>query len=138
MRRGYNQLIRVEAIAKRYEGREWKEIQDAIGQKFGLKPSIRQMQKWFEDYQATTDDPTGSKHIAKVIQDAAELAKPVAQAKMMLDVMPLWSKLQERHNMAAVDAGWIAFLSLFEAQIGRRNFDRILKKYREIRDDIIV
>jgi hypothetical protein len=138
MRRGYNQNIRAEAIAKRYEGREWKEIQDSIEQKFGLKPSIRQMQKWFEDYQATTDDPTGGKHITKVIEDVAELAKPVAQAKMMLDVMPLWSKLQEQYNMAAVDASWIAILSFFEAQIGRRSFDRILKKYREIRDNIKV
>jgi len=138
MRRGYNQHIRAEAIAKRYEGREWKEIQDAIGQKFGLRPSIRQMQKWFEDYQATSDDPTGGKYLARVIEDVAEQAKPVAQAKMMLDVMPLWSRLQERHNLAPVDAGWIAVLSFFEAQIGRRRFDRILKKYREIRDHIAV
>jgi len=51
MRRGYSQEIRAEAITKRYQGREWKEIQAAISKKFGVRPSIRQMQKWFEDYQ---------------------------------------------------------------------------------------
>jgi hypothetical protein len=50
--------------------------------------------------------------------------------------MPLWSHLQDKHNMSARDAGWIAFLSLFEAEIGRKDFDRIVEKYREVRDDI--
>ena len=136
MRRGYNQDIRAEAITKRYQGREWKEIQAAIVQKFGMKPSIRQMQKWFEDYQGTADDPTGVKYVAKVIEDAANLAKPLAQAKMMVDVMPLWSQLQEQHNMPFSDAGWMAFLSFFEAQIGRENFDRIVKEHMKLRDKL--
>lgn len=136
MRRGYNQDIRAEAITKRYQGREWKEIQDSIVKKFGVKPSIRQMQKWFEDYQGTTDDPTGVKYVAKAIEDAANLARPLAQAKMMADVMPLWLKLQDEHKLSFSDAGWMAFLSFFETQLGRENFDRIVKNYLEVRDKL--
>ena len=135
MRRGYSHDVRAEAIARRYQGTEWKEIQAAIQHKYGVKPSIRQMQKWFEDYQGTTDDPTGVKYVAKVIEDAANLARPLAQAKMMADVMPLWLKLQKEHNLSVFDAGWVAFLSFFENQVGRENFDRIVKNYLEDRDN---
>ena len=134
MRRGYSHDIRAEAITKRYQGKEWKDIQDSIVKKFGVKPSIRQMQKWFEDYQGTTDDPTGVKYVAKVIEDAANTAKPLAQARMMADVMPLWLKLQEEHKISFSDAGWMAFLSFLEAQIGREDFDRIVKNYLKMRD----
>jgi hypothetical protein len=136
MRRGYNQDIRAEAITQRYQRKEWKDIQDSIVKKFDLKPSIRQMQKWFEDYKGTTDDPTGTKFIAKVIEDAANMAKPLAQAKMMVEVMPLWANLQKEQNLSVVDAGWTAFLSFFESQIGRENFDRIVKQYLKMRDKL--
>jgi len=136
MRRGYNQDIRAEAITKRYQGKEWKEIQDSIVKKFGVKPSIRQMQKWFEDYQGTTDDPTGVKYVAKVIEDAANLARPLAQAKMMADVMPLWMQIQKQPNISPFDAGWMAFLSFFETQLGRENFDRIVQNYLGVRDKL--
>jgi hypothetical protein len=137
MRDGYSHNIRAEAITMRYQRKRWNEIQTAISEKFGVKPSIRQMQKWFEDYQGTTDDPTGVKYVAKVIEDAANLAKPLAQAKMMVDVMPLWLKLQEEHKLSSFDAGWMAFLSFFETQIGRENFDRIVKNYQKMRNQLI-
>lgn len=137
MRRGYNQDIKAEAITQRYQRKVWQDIQDSIVKKFGMKPSIRQMQKWFENYQGTTDDPTGAKYVANVIEDAANTAKPLAQAKMMAEVMPLWANLQNEQNMSSSDAGWMAFLSFFEAQIGRKDFDRIIKKYYELRDKLI-
>jgi hypothetical protein len=65
------------------------------------------------------------------------MAKPLAQAKMMAEVMPLWANLQNEQNMSSSDAGWMAFLSFFEAQIGRKDFDRIIKKYYELRDKLI-
>lgn len=137
MRRGYSQDIRAEAITGRYRGMEWKEIQAAIGEKFDVRPSIRQMQKWFEDYQGTTDDPTGTKYLVKAIEDSADLARPLAQAKMMGDIMPLLGQLQEQHNIPLPDAGWIAVLSFFEAQIGRESFDRIVQSYLGLRDNLI-
>lgn len=136
MRRGYNQDIRAEAITQRYQRKGWQDIQDSIVKKFGTKPSIRQMQKWFENYQGTTGDPTGVKYVAQVIEDAANTAKPLAQAKMMAEVMPLWANLQNEQNMSSSDAGWMAFLSFFEAQIGHKDFDRIIKKYYELRDKL--
>ena len=136
MRRGYSQDIRAEAITRRYQGREWKEIQAAISEKFGVRPSIRQMQKWFEDYQGTTGDPTGVKYVAKVIEDAANLAKPLAQAKMMGEVFPFWAHLQEKYNMGVFDTGLVAMWCFFERQVGRDNLDRTYSIYRELRDEI--
>lgn len=136
MRRGYSQEIRAEAITKRYEGKTWKEVQAAISRKFGLKPSIRQMQEWLEDYQGTTGNPTVAEYLAKTMKEVADVARPLAQARMMLDVMPLWSQLKEQHKISDPDAGWIALLYFLEAQIGRQSFDRILNKYGEIRDNI--
>jgi len=136
MRRGYSYDVRAEAITKRYQGREWKEIQVAIGEKFGVKPSIRQMQKWFQDYQGTTDDPTGAKYIAKIVEESAELAKPLAQAKMLSEVMPIWEKLREEHNMGTFEAGLVAMWHFFEGQVGRENLDRSYSLYQELRDKL--
>ena len=72
-----------------------------------------------------------------MIEDVANTAKPLAQARMMVEVMPLWLKLQEEHNISSFDAGWMAFLSFFEAQIGRENFDRIVKNYQKMRDQLV-
>lgn len=135
MRRGYSQEIRAEAITKRYQGREWKEIQAAISEKFGVRPSIRQMQKWFEDYQGTTDDPTGVKLVAKAVEDSANLARPLAQAKMMSEVFPLWYYLQQQ-DLAVFDAGFVAMWCFFESQVGRENLDRTYSRYRELRDKL--
>jgi len=138
MRRGYSQDIRAEAILRRYEGKTWKEVQAAISGKFGLKPSIRQMQQWFENYQGTTGAQTEAEYFAKTIKQVADAAVPLAQARMMFDVMPIWSQLKDQHKIADSDALWIAFMSLLETQIGRDNFDRIFKRYRKIRDVIKV
>ena len=134
MRRGYSHDVRAEAITRRYHGREWKEIQAAISEKFGVKPSIRQMQKWFEDYQGTTEDPTGAKYIAKIVEESAELAKPLAQAKMMSEVMPIWDKLREEQKMSPFEAGLVAMWHFFEGQVGRESLDRSFSLYQELRD----
>jgi len=136
MRKGYSQEIRAEAIARRYQGKDWKGIQALIQEKYGVRPGIRQMQKWFEVYKGSADDPTGAKFIAKQIEETANLVKPVVQAKMMVEVMPLWSQLQEQYRMTVADAGWIAFLAFFESQMGRESFDRIVDEYRELRDKL--
>jgi len=60
----------------------------------------------------------------------------LAQAKMMADVMPLWQNLQNEQNMSPIDAGWMAFLSFFESQIGREAFDRIVNQYIKLRDKL--
>lgn len=135
MRRGYSHDIRAEAITRRYQGREWKEIQSAIGQKFGVRPSIRQMQKWFEDYQGTADDPTGVRFVAKVVEDSANLVKPLVQAKMMNEVFPLCHYLQQ-HKLSVFEAGLVATWCFFERQFGRENLDHTYSLYQGLRDDL--
>ena len=134
MRDGYSYNIRAEAITMRYQKKKWKEIQAAIVEKFGVRPSIRQMQKWFEEYQGTTDDPTGAKYIAKIVEESAELAKPLAQAKMMSEVMPIWSQLQKQRKMDPLEAGLVAVWYFFEKQVGRKKLDSSYSRYREERD----
>ena len=135
MRRGYSQDIRAEAITKRFQGKTWTEVKDDIEGKYGVRPSMRQMQKWVEDYHGDAD-PTGVRQVVKAIEDAANLAQPLAQARMMGEVMPLWWELMEKHRVPFVDAGWMAFVAFFETQIGRDNFDRVVKGYMELRDKV--
>jgi hypothetical protein len=139
MRRSFKREVRDYVIVERYKGKPWKEIVAGVADKFGIEPpSIRIMQSWFRAYQGAMGDPTGVKYVAQVIEDAADAAKPLAQAKMMGEVMPLWSKLQERYKeIDFFDAGWMAFLAFFEAQIGRESFDRIVQRYMTYRDEFI-
>jgi hypothetical protein len=137
MRRGYNHDIRAEAITKRFQGKQWKDIQREIREKYSLNPSVRQMQKWVEDYQGTAEDPSGIKYIAKVIENAADEAKPLAQARMMTEVFPLWSRLQDSpYRLSAFEAGLVSMWSLFEAQVGRENMDKAYAMYRKLRDEL--
>ncbi|MBT9143273.1 MAG: hypothetical protein DDT32_01656 [Syntrophomonadaceae bacterium] len=137
MRRGYSQNIRAEAITKRYRGKPWSEIQSAICEKFGVRPSIRQMQKWFEDYRGTANDPTGAAYIAKVVEESADLAKQLAQVQMMSDVMPIWFLLQEQpYDLSVFDAGLVAMWYFFEKQFGREEIDSTYSLYQGIRDKL--
>lgn len=136
MRRGYGPDIRTEAITKRYQGKEWNDIQKEINDKFGVKPSIRQMQYWFEAYHDGKEDPTGARILAQTIQDAADAATPLALAKMMSSVGPTWKSLIGVKGLTASDAGWIALLSYFEAQVGKAKFERLIGKYCEMRDEL--
>ncbi len=135
MRRGYGPDIRTEAITKRYQGKEWNDIQKEINDKFGVKPSIRQMQYWFEAYHDGKEDPTGARILAQTIQDAADAATPLALAKMMSSA-PMWKSLVGVKGLTASDAGWIALLSYFEAQVGQAKFERLIAKYCEMRDEL--
>lgn len=133
MRRGYNSDIRTEAITQRLQNKEWLEIQDALDKKFKKKPSIRQMQQWVEDYKGTTDDPTGVRYLAKAIEDAANLAKPLAQINMMKEVVPAWTKIQLL-GVLPEDAPYVAYLYFLEIQLGRDKVDRIIDEYSKVRN----
>jgi len=136
MRRGYDKDIRAEAVTRRWQGKRWEEIRETIGQKFGVRPSIRQMQKWFEEYREATNEPVGERAIASMVKDAAERARPLAYLEMMTNVMPLWRQLQ-RYGLSVEDAAWVAMERFWEAQIGRERYDRIHSVYMEIRDKLI-
>ena len=136
MRRGYSHDIRAEAIVGRFRGKGWKEIQAGIGEKFGVKPSIRQMQKWFEDYKGTTDDPTGVRLLAQVVEESAKRVQPLVQAKMMSDIIPLWSRLCDQWGLEAEEAGWVAMWLFFEVQLGREKLDFSYSLYQRYRDKL--
>jgi hypothetical protein len=137
MRRTFKREVRDYVIVERYKRKPWKQIVSEVKEKFDIEPpSIRIMQGWFRAYRTTTDDPTGAKFIATAIEDAASRAKPLAYAKMITEVMPLWRKLQKGHELTVEDAGWVSLWSFFEAQLGRENFDRTLAHYLRLRDKL--
>jgi hypothetical protein len=53
---------------------------------------------------------------------------------MMREVMPIWGKLREQHNMDPLEAGLVAVWCFFESQIGRENLNRSYSLYKELRD----
>lgn len=138
MRRTFKREVRDYVIVERYKRRPWKEIVAGIRDKFAIEPpSIRIMQRWFRDYQGAVADPTGVKFVAQVIEDAATEAKPLAQARMLGEVFPLWSYLQgSPHKLNVYEAGLVAMWRFFESQIGQENLDRTYSVYRELRDEL--
>jgi len=134
MPRSYSYEVRAEAIARCYQGKDWLNIQALIQEKYGVRPGIRQMQKWVEIYKGSTGDPPGVRYITKQIEEAVNLAKLIAQCKLMAEIRPLWSEMQDKYLMVSSDAGWIASLAFFESQVGRQDFDRLVNTYRTLRD----
>lgn len=137
MRRSFKREVRDYVIVERYKRKPWKEIVAGVRDKFGIEPpSIRIMQSWFHAYQGATADPTGVKYVSQVIQDAADEAKPLAQAQMMSWVFPLWSYIQEHHNMPVFKAGLVAMWHFYASQIGRENLDDSYSAYVDLRDSL--
>ncbi len=133
MRRGYNKEVRVEAIAKRLKGDAWEDIQEHISAKYAVKPSIRQMQKWVEEYQSGNKDPTGVRSIAKEMEDLVNQARMLAEAASgptgpQAVEFPSWVASQKESGLD-IRTAIIASLRLLESQVGRNNFDDALKYY---------
>ena len=99
MRRTFEPGIREYVIVERYKGKPWKQIAEEVRSKFDIEPpSIRIMQSWFQTYKSSADDPTGVKHIATVVEEAANRAQPLAYAKMMTEVPHIF-RIHEQHNI---------------------------------------
>jgi len=136
MRKGYRSEVKAEAITRRYQGMTWPEVQAAIQKRFGVRVSVRQMQTWYQNYR-DSDHPEGMEYIARAIEMAANEAKPLAQAKMIGEVFPLWMHLLgEPYNLAPEEAAWVSTLVVFESQIGRDRLDQVWQQYVRYRDMI--
>lgn len=143
MKRGYKEEVKIEAITKRLMNLTWKEIQDSITQKFEVKPSIRQMQIWFGDYQHGSTDPTGVKHIARTMEDM------IGQARMLAEAasgptgptgpqgveFPSWVASQDdSENKLDVKTAIVASLRILESQVGKENLFNAVKYYVQNRE----
>lgn len=138
-RRGYSQNIRVDAITYRLQGNTWETIQDWIEKQYGVKPSIRQMQKWAEKYQHGKNDPTGIKPIAskmgEMIDRAIMLAEGASGAKAV--EFPAWLATSTTTNSELdLKTTIVSSLRFLELQVGKEQFDNALQYYQEIRDQI--
>lgn len=138
-RRGYSQNIRVDTITYRLQGDAWLSIQDRIVKQYGVKPSIRQMQKWAERYQQGNNDPTGIKPIASkmgvMIDRAIMLAEGASGAKAV--ELPAWLATSTTTNSELdLKTTIVSSLRFLELQVGKEQFDNALRYYQEIRGQI--
>lgn len=139
VRRGYNQNIRIDAITYRLQGSTWVTIQDWLEKQYGVKPSIRQMQKWSETYQHGKNDPTGIKPIASTMTEMIDRARMLAEGASGARAFefPAWlSTLTTTDSKLDLKTTIVASLRFLEQQIGREHFDNVLQYYQEIRDQI--
>ena len=136
MRRTFKREIRDYVIVERYKGKPWNQIVTEVNEKFNITPpSIRIMQSWFQAYKSSSEDPTGVKFLAEAVEEAANRAQPLAYAKMMAEI-PRLSQIHDKYRIPLDEAGWIVCLLTMEGQIGRNKFDKVVKKYMKIREEL--
>jgi len=140
MRRGYNSAIRAEAISLRTTGRPWEDIQEMIYKKHKVKPSIRQMYNWCEDFREGNDDPAGEKMLAQIIRERLDNAITLADGRSRVMAMGFswwlgspWGNQQDLD----IDTSIMKDFYLQESHVGRKTFDRALLRYQKCRDEII-
>lgn len=134
MRRAFDSAVKTYCIVERYKGKSYAEIGAGVAQIFDIKPpSMRRMQAWFAEYKDTTSECTDVKFVSQVIEDAANEAKPLAQAMMMGRMFSLWSRLQELHGPR--DAGIVCALAILDDEFGRNALDRGYSLYKKWRED---
>jgi hypothetical protein len=119
-RRGYRPEIRAFAITERHEGKPWKQIAEDIRVKYGVCPSIRQMQKWFFDGAKSLG--SGAALLTMRFEEFARELAPMYYLEV-LRALPYLDQNQ-----------FLAFLSFMERKIGRERFDEVYRKYMEVRD----
>lgn len=119
-RKGYRPEIRAFAITQRHKGEPWKEIAEGIRVKYGVCPSIRQMQKWFFDGAKSLG--SGAALLTMRFEEFARELAPMYYLEV-LRALPYLDQNQ-----------FLALLSFMERKIGRERFDETYRKYMEVRD----
>jgi len=107
-----------------------------IEKKSDIIPSLRQMQKWIGDYKAGTHDPTGVKATVDTIVGSTRKAVMLAEGMMMGRLSMSWLDVMRNYDLEAREAFLMTVLHLWEEELGRDEFERIVKKYKKMRDQI--
>ncbi|MFC1866116.1 hypothetical protein ACFLYB_05340, partial [Chloroflexota bacterium] len=87
MGKGYNAQIRAEVISLRSAGMPWQEIRDSIYNKYQVKPSRRQMQNWFFEYKAGSDDLSGERELLQTIKERFENIMTILEGESVARAM---------------------------------------------------
>ena len=130
----YNDKVIAFAVAERRRGVKWKEIVEAIGRHFGMKPPTeRQMRKWYQEFGVDAVDPEKllRENLVKVAR-ATTLNAVFTTQKFAVEQVPTlveaWKQGKDPWT-----AGGIMVLSLLEQTVGSKRFNRIIVEYQKTR-----
>lgn len=130
----YNDKVIAFAVAERRRGVKWKEIVEAIGRHFGMKPPTeRQMRKWYQEFGVDAVDPEKllTENLVKVAR-ATTLNAVFTTQKFAVEQVPTlveaWKQGKDPWT-----AGGIMVLSLLEQTVGTKKFNQILEEYQKTR-----
>ena len=114
------------AIEKRRDGKEWKEIRQAVGGRFGIEPpTVRAMQRW-EKQLSTREDLTQA--LSEDARKKAAVAKIQTLTQVAEGLLPhLWMAQDADEDIES--AGWKWFFSIVERALGSEKFKRFLNEY---------
>jgi hypothetical protein len=130
----YDDKVIAFAVAERKRGVKWKEIVDAIGRHFGIKPPTeRQMRKWYEEFGIDAVDPEKllKENLVKVARATTTMAAFTSQ-KFMVEQVPTLVEAWKKGEDPWI-AGGIMVLRMLEQTVGTAKFDLILEKYQKTR-----
>lgn len=132
----YDDKVIAFAVAERKRGTRWKEIVEAIGRHFGMKPPTeRQMRKWYQEFGVDAEDPEKllKENLIKVARATNPIAAFAAQ-KLAIEQVPTLVEAWKQGKDLWV-AGGLMILSMLEQSVGTDKFDQILTEFKENRKD---
>ena len=135
----YGDKVIAFAVAERKRGVKWKEIVDAIGRHFGIKPPTeRQMRKWYQEFGADAADP--EKLLRENLVKVARATTPVAAfatQKFAVEQVPALVDAWKQGKDPWI-AGGVMVLSMLEQTVGSEKFNQIIEEFRKNRKGDIV
>ncbi len=135
----YDDKVIAFAVAERKRGVRWKEIVDAIGRHFGIKPPTeRQMRKWYQEFGLDAADP--EKLLRENLVKVARATTPVAAfatQKFAIEQVPALVDAWKQGKDPWI-AGGVMVLSMLEQTVGSEKFNQIIEEYKKNRKGDIV
>jgi len=130
----YDDKVIAFAVAERKRGVRWKEIVDAIGRHFGIKPPTeRQMRKWYQEFGVDAADP--EKLLRENLVKVARATTPVAAfatQKFAVEQVPALVDAWKQGKDPWI-AGGVMVLSMLEQTVGSDKFNAILSEFQKTR-----
>lgn len=135
----YDDKVIAFAVAERKRGTKWKEVVEAIGRHFAIKPPTeRQMRKWYTEFGVDAVDPEIliKESLVKVARATTPIAAFATQ-KYVIEQVPTLVEAWKQGKDPWTSGG-IMVLSMLEQTVGSERFDQILDEYQKTRKEAII
>ena len=121
----FNIQVKLFALDERAKGEGWKAIGQGIRDKFGIEPpTVRAMQKW----EKKLDRLALSHQLMMEVRGQMPRIEKEAQVRFAQELIPvLWQAKDAGQDIEL--SGWKWFLQLMESQLGKQNFEYIIREY---------